>query len=138
MNLGSISENLDVEKRIAISPEMAKKYINLGFNLSLSKNYASHLGFTDADYTNLGANLCDNDEEVIQNSMIITQLGLPNEKNLSLFKENQTLIGSLNSFLNKDKLEKLKLRKVNCFSLEMLQITRHNQWIFIIQANLAG
>ena len=85
MNLGSISENLDVEKRIAISPEMAKKYINLGFNLSLSKNYASHLGFTDADYTNLGAKLCDNDEEVIQNSMIITQLGLPNEKNLSLF-----------------------------------------------------
>ena len=140
MNLGSISENLDVEKRIAISPEMAKKYISLGFNLSLSKNYASHLGFTDADYTNLGANLCDNDEEVIQNSMIITQLGLPNEKNLSLFKENQTLIGSLNSFLNKDKLEKLKLRKVNCFSLEMLpRITRAQSMdILSSQANLAG
>ena len=87
MNLGSISENLDVEKRIAISPEIAKKYINLGFNLSLSKNYASHLGFTDADYKNLGVNLCDNDEEVIQNSMIITQLGLPNEKNLFIFRE---------------------------------------------------
>ena len=99
-----------------------------------------HLGFTDADYTNLGAKLCDNDEEVIQNSMIITQLGLPNEKNLSLFKENQTLIGSLNSFLNKDKLEKLKLRKVNCFSLEMLpRITRAQSMdILSSQANLAG
>ena len=97
MNLGSISENLDVEKRIAVSPEMAKKYISLGFNLSLSKNYASHLGFNDVDYKNLGVNLYDNDEDVIQNSMIITQLGLPDEKIIS-FKENQTLIGSLNSF----------------------------------------
>ena len=140
MNLGSISENLDVEKRIAISPEMAKKYISLGFNLSLSKNYASHLGFTDVDYTNLGANLCDNDEDVIQNSMIITQLGLPNEKNLSLFKENQTLIGSLNSFLNKDKLEKLKLRKSKLFLTEMLpRITRAQSMdILSSQANLAG
>jgi len=32
MNLASISENKDVEKRIAVTPEIAKKYISLGFN----------------------------------------------------------------------------------------------------------
>ena len=39
MNLASISENLNVEKRIAVTPEIAKKFITLGFNLSLPKNY---------------------------------------------------------------------------------------------------
>ena len=38
MNLASISENQDIEKRIAITPEIAKKYISLGFNLTLSNN----------------------------------------------------------------------------------------------------
>ena len=37
MNLASISENHNIEKRIAITPEIAKKYITLGFNLTLQK-----------------------------------------------------------------------------------------------------
>ena len=35
MNLSSILENNNIEKRIAITPEIAKKYISLGFNLTL-------------------------------------------------------------------------------------------------------
>ena len=50
MNLASISENRDIEKRIAINPEIAKKYINLGFSLTLPNNYGSYLGFTDEEY----------------------------------------------------------------------------------------
>ena len=99
MNLVSILENLDVEKRIAITPEIAKKYISLGFNLSLPKNYGVHLGFSNEEYNNLGINLIDNEVELISVSDIIIQLGLPNKKKLSLLKENQTLIGSLNGIL---------------------------------------
>ena len=115
MNLASILENRDIEKRIAITPEIAKKYISLGFNLSLPKNYGAHLGFSDEDYKTLGVNFLDDEKEIIQNSDIIVQLGLPAEEKLSLFKENQTLIGSLNAHLNKEKLEKLNLIKTNCF-----------------------
>jgi NAD(P) transhydrogenase subunit alpha len=140
MNLASISENKDIEKRIAITPEIAKKYINLGFSISLPKNYGSHLGFNDNEYTNLGIRFLDNEEEVIKNSEIIIQLGLPSDKILSLLTENQTLIGILNFFLNKDKLENLKQKKIKCFSLELLpRITRAQSMdILSSQANLAG
>ena len=60
-------------------------------------------------------------DEVIKNSDIVVQLGLPDEEKLKSFKENQTLIGSLNAFFNKEKLENLKSKKINCFSLELLQ-----------------
>ena len=113
MNLASISENHKFERRIAITPEIAKKYISLGFNLTLPNNYGTHLGFNDEDYKNLGVNFLDNEEEIIKNTEILIQLGLPDNKILSLFKENQTLIGSLNAFVNKEKLENLKSKKIN-------------------------
>ena len=140
MNLGSISENLNNEKRIAITPEIAKKYINLGFNLTLPNNYGTNLGFIDDDYKSLGVNFLNSDEEIIKNSEIVIQLTLPEEEKLSLFREKQILIGSLNTFLNKDKLNKLKLKKINCFSLELLpRITRAQSMdILSSQANLAG
>jgi NAD(P) transhydrogenase subunit alpha len=140
MNLVSISENKVKERRIAVTPEIAKKYISLGFNLSLPKNYGSHLGFADEEYKSLNVRISDNDEELIRNSEIIIQLGLLNDDKLSLLKENQTLIGLLNTFSNKEKLQNLKLKKINCFSLELLpRITRAQSMdILSSQANLAG
>ncbi|AFS47833.1 NAD-dependent alanine dehydrogenase/pyridine nucleotide transhydrogenase family protein [alpha proteobacterium HIMB5] len=140
MKIGSIAENLELEKRVAITPEIAKKYISLGFNLTLPNNYGTFLGFSDEEYKNLGVNFLEDENKIIKNSEIVVQLGLPNEEKLSLFKENQTLIGSLNTFLNKEKLESLKSKKVNCFSLELLpRITRAQSMdILSSQANLAG
>jgi len=140
MRISSLAEDFNNEKRISVTPEIAKKYINLGFNLCLPKNYGAHLGFSDDEYKHLGINILDNEEELINSSDIIVQLGLPNKDKLSLLKENQTLIGSLNAFSNKDKLENLKSKKINCFSLELLpRITRAQSMdILSSQANLAG
>ncbi len=140
MNLASIPEDKNVEKRIAITPEIVKKYTSLGFNLFLLKNYGAHLGFSDEEYKKEGVNFLDNEKELIDNTEVLVQLGLPDEKKFSLFKENQTLIGSLNAFLNKEKLESLKLKKINCFSLDLLpRITRAQSMdILSSQANLAG
>ena len=125
MNLSSIIENRNIEKRIAVTPEIAKKYISLGFNISLPKDYGVHLGFNDQEYKNFGVNFFENEEELFKNAEIFIQLGLPDSEKLSLFNQNQTLIGSLNAFSNKEKLENLKSRKINCFSLELLpRITR--------------
>ena len=87
MKIGSIFENQSVEKRLSITPEIAKKYINLGFRVFLPKNYGTHLGFDDGEYKSLGVNLLDNDKNVIDNADIIVQLGLPTEDKLSLFKK---------------------------------------------------
>ena len=140
MNLGSVLENINVEKRIAITPEIVKKYTSLGFRLFLSKNYGAHLGFSDDEYKNEGVNFLDSEKEIINNSEVIIQLGLPEEEKLSFLNSNQTLIGSLNTFSNKYKLEKLKTKKINCFSLELLpRITRAQSMdILSSQANLAG
>ena len=140
MNIASLSENKEIEKRLAITPEITKKYLDLGFNLFLPNNYGNHLGFDDNDYKSLGVNFLDNEKDIIDKSDIIIQLGIPEDQKLSLLKENQTLVGSLDFFSNKEKLISLKSKKINCFSLEMLpRITRAQSMdILSSQANLAG
>ena len=140
MNIVSLSENKEIEKRLAVTPEIIKKYIDLGLNLFLPNNYGSHLGFDDDEYKSLGVNFLDSDEEIINKADIIIQLGILEDKRLSLLRENQTLVGSLDSFSNKEKIKSLNLKKINCFSLEMLpRITRAQSMdILSSQANLAG
>ena len=140
MKISSILENQTFEKRIAITPEIAKKYITLGFEVSLSENYGSHLGIKDDEYQKLGVSITNNEEEIITNADVIVQLGLLSDDKNSLLKENQTFIGVLNPYDNKDKIDNLVKKNINTFSLELLpRITRAQSMdILSSQANLAG
>ena len=64
MIIGSVSENKDLEKRIAITPDISKKYIDLGFEVQLSENYGDHLGFKAKDYEELGVKFIDDDKKL--------------------------------------------------------------------------
>ena len=140
MKIGSILENRNIEKRIAITPEIVKKYISLGFEIFLSENYGSHIGIKDEYYKDMGANIYKNEEEVLNSSDIIVQLGMLSDDKISKIKENQVIIGVLNPYSNKEKLENLAKKKINIFSLELLpRITRAQSMdILSSQANLAG
>jgi len=140
MIIGSNSENKETEKRIAITPEITKKYVNLGFEVNLVQNYGTHLGFDDSQYKDSGAKIIDDEKHLISNSNIIVQISLPSTNQLSLIKENQTLIGSFNSHQNKEKIQNLSKKNINVFSLELLpRITRAQSMdILSSQANLAG
>ena len=140
MRIVSVSENKKLEKRIAITPETAKKYIALGLEVSLSENYGEHLGFKDSQYQELGVKILKDAKEVISSANVIVQLGLPSDDITSLVKENQTLIGVLNPYNNNKNIDSLVKNKVNVFSLELLpRITRAQSMdILSSQANLAG
>ena len=140
MRIGSISENKNLEKRIAITPEIVKKYTSLGFEVCLSKNYGSHLGIKDEQYIEMGVKISEDEIEILNSSDIIVQLGMLSEDKSSNINQTQTLIGVLNPYDNKEKLESLAKKKINLFSLELLpRITRAQSMdILSSQANLAG
>jgi len=140
MRITSLLEDKVIEKRIAVTPDVAKKYINLGIELSLPENYGFHLGIKDDAFESVGVNILKDEKELIDNSDLIIQLGLPKEEKISLIKEGQSIIGVLNPFENKEKIENLSKKKINVFSLELLpRITRAQSMdILSSQANLAG
>jgi len=139
MRISSLSEDLSIEKRVSLTPEIAKKYISMGFELSLPKNYSLHLGVNDQTFKDLGVKITD-DEELIVSSDLLIQLNLPKDEYLSKMKVNQSLVGVLNPFKNENSLKMLSKKNINLFSLELLpRITRAQSMdILSSQANLAG
>ena len=140
MRICSTFENKQSEKRIAITPEIVKKYINLGVEVSLIENYGLHIGYDDNQYKELGASIIKNEKELINKSDVIVQLCLLSDDKISLIKENQTLIGVFDPYNNKDKIKNLSKKNINIFSLELLpRITRAQSMdVLSSQANLAG
>ena len=139
MIIGSISENIDYEKRVAITPDVVKKYKSLGLEVHLSKNYAVHLGIDDNNYISEGASIFST-EEILLNSNAIVQMNILNDEYLNKLKKKQILIGVLNIHKNEQKLKGIISKEIHCFSLELLpRITRAQSMdILSSQANLAG
>ena len=76
MKIASVLENQNIEKRVAITPEIAKKYVSLGFEVLLSEKYGSHLGIKDEEFKELGVSISKDEKEIISKADIIVQLGL--------------------------------------------------------------
>ena len=91
MIVGSINEDRKVESRVAITPENVKKFIGLGFEVLIEKNYAEHIGLNDNEYKSLGAEITEDKKKILTNSNFIIQFNLPSEDNLNFLKENQCL-----------------------------------------------
>ena len=79
-------------------------------------------------------------KEILNKGDVIVQLGMLSNENLNQLKENQSLVGILDPYKNKEIIEVLVKKNINCFSLELLpRITRAQSMdILSSQANLAG
>tara|TARA_Y100000590_G_scaffold386994_1_gene460191 strand:+ start:866 stop:1966 length:1101 start_codon:yes stop_codon:yes gene_type:complete len=139
-NIGSVKEDLSAEKRISITPETVKQFVNLNFSVFLEKKYGEHIGITDDKYKNEGATLYDSAKEVLGKSQIILKVNSPTNDEADFIKDKSILIGQFNPFSNKEVLNKLIKKNVNIFSLNLLpRITRAQSMdVLSSQANLAG
>ena len=140
MIIGSILENKNIEKRVAITPDIIKKYLSLGLKVHLCENYASHLGIADDEYKAEGAKIFKDENEILSNANAILQLNILSQQNLNKLQKDQILVGVLNPFVHDEKLKELVSKNIKCFSLELLpRITRAQSMdILSSQANLAG
>ncbi len=140
MKIGSISEELTSEKRISLTPELSKKYLDLDVEIFINKNYGIHLGFHDNDYKAEGVQILEDVNEVINNCNSLIQVNLPEINYIEKFRENTSLIGVFNPHGNKEKIDLLLKKKINIFSLDLLPRIAKAQSMDVLssQANLAG
>ncbi len=140
MIVGSIKEDLALEKRVSITPETAKSIIGLGIEVCIEKNYANHLGIEDDEYKKMGVEIKSSQNEVFNSSNLIIKVNCPTDNEINIIKENTILIGMLNPSKNKNQIIKIINKKIKIFSLELLpRITRAQSMdVLSSQSNLAG
>ena len=112
----------------------------MGLNIILPKQYGSHIGVSDQEFINEGAEIKEREEDILKETDAVLQMNLIDNDKFEKLKSNQFLIGVLNPYSNKDQIQRLIDKKINCFSLELLpRITRAQSMdILSSQANLAG
>jgi len=138
--IGSVREDLAREKRISITPETVKKFVQLNFSVLLENKYGEHLGIKDEEYKNKGATLHGSVKEVLEKSQIILKVNCPSNDEINLIKNKSILIGQFDYLSDKELLNKLIKKNINIFSLNLLpRITRAQSMdVLSSQANLAG
>jgi NAD(P) transhydrogenase subunit alpha len=140
MIVGSIKEDIKLEKRVSVTPESAKNIINLGLNVQIEKGYAEHLGIPDKLYLDNGVKIKNSSKDIIENSDLLLKVGCPNNDEINLIKKNLILVGIFNPSNNETKLKELLEKETKIFSLELLpRITRAQSMdVLSSQSNLAG
>jgi len=139
-NIGSVKEDLAIEKRISITPDSVKKFTDLKFSVFLQKDYGKHLGISDEEYKNKGANLYDSAKEILEKSEIVLKVNCPSDDEINLIKDKSILISQFDHLANKEKINKLINKHVKIFSLTLLPRIARAQSMDVLssQANLAG
>tara|TARA_B100001057_G_scaffold409937_1_gene424837 strand:+ start:128 stop:1222 length:1095 start_codon:yes stop_codon:yes gene_type:complete len=140
MIVGSIKEDLTLEKRISITPETAKNIIGLGLKVFIEKDYANHLGINDNDYKSIGVEIKNSSSDVLNQCNLLVKVNCPSPNEISNLKENTILIGMINSSKNKNHINDILKKKINIFSLELLPRISRAQSMDVLssQSNLAG
>ena len=111
--IGSVKEDLSVEKRISIVPEIVKKYTDLKLSVLLEKNYGEHLGIPDEEYKNKGANFYNSAKEVLEKSEMILKVNFPLNDEINYIKSESVLIGQFDTFSNKENFFSYRRSKKN-------------------------
>jgi NAD(P) transhydrogenase subunit alpha len=106
MKICILKETTENEKRVALVPDVAKKLINDGFEVSLESGSGEFSNFSDQDYMSAGAKIGDA-EKIIPEADIIFSVRMPEISVINKMKPQSSLIGLLNPYDNIDHLKAL-------------------------------
>jgi NAD(P) transhydrogenase subunit alpha len=146
MKIAVLKEKATGEKRVAITPDIVKKFVDLGIEICIEKGAGLQATITDAEYEKAGAKLSSVPLEIIADASIVLKVQ-PSPKSddkqlneLSLLKKGGVLIGLLSPFDNKDLIKKYAHNQINAFAMEFVpRITRAQTMdVLSSQSNLAG
>jgi len=139
-------ERLAGERRVAASPDTAKKLVGLGHEVVVEAGAGAGACFTDAHYQQAGATLLEGPEAVVGAADVVLKVrrplrgerGAPDE--VALMKEGAMLIGLLAPHQDPAALQAYAARRLTTFALELLPRISRAQAMDVLssQANLAG
>lgn len=128
------------EKRVALSPETARKFVALGCKVRIQAGAGAGAHFSDADYKQAGATSAKNTAATLKGAGIILTVRRPKVPALKGAAKGAILACILDPFSGKAELRALASAGLTLFSMELMpRITRAQSMdVLSSQANLAG
>ncbi len=118
MKIGIPKEILKGEQRVATTPDIVKKIITLGFDITIEAGAGIAANYTDDAYIQAGCEIVNSAQTLWQTSDIILKVQVPEAHERALLKSGQILICFLWPAQNPEILQELTERGVNAIAID--------------------
>jgi NAD(P) transhydrogenase subunit alpha len=137
ITIAALRETATGERRVAITPEMAKKLRGKGLRVLLERQAGRAAGFPDEAYAE--AEFAEADDVLAQADLLACVLP-PADAVFARLREGSVVVGQLRPYGAADRLAALAARRLTAFSLELLPRTTRAQAMDVLssQAAVAG
>lgn len=144
MKIGVLKEKAKGEQRVAVTPDIAAKFIKAGYEIAIEKGAGESAGFLDQEYVDAGVKVSGVPLEVISDADIILKVQpSPAEVKtgeLEFAKKGAVLIGFLSPYNNKFLTQTYAEKNITSLAMELVPRTTKAQSMDALssQSNLAG
>ncbi|GAB2566538.1 NAD(P) transhydrogenase subunit alpha [Dyella jejuensis] len=137
ITVSALRETAVGERRVAITPEVAKKFRSKGLRVLLEHDAGTAAGFPDGSYADVAFATAD---QVLAETDLLACVLPPDDDVFGRLREGGTVIGQLRPHGAGARMEVLAQRKLTAFSLELLPRTTRAQAMDVLssQAAVAG
>ena len=140
MQIGVLKETHPGENRVAVIPDTVKKLVKLGAELTVETALGQGAGFADEAYTDAGATIASNRNDILAKSDILLRIRKPESDEVGQIKQGCIHISYLDPFNEGELVDALAKQGISAVSMEMIPRTTLSQKMDALssQANLAG
>lgn len=106
------------EKRVALSPEGAKKFVAAGASIVLEQGAGIDSHFVDTDFADVA--VAESLQDAYCNAGVILRVAPPSLAEIEAMPEGSVLIGLMRPYESKERLAAFNRKKLTVFALELL------------------
>src|SRR5664280_2723184 len=121
------------ENRVAILPPDVNSLTKMGIDVVVENNAGERAFASASDYKTAGARLASR-RDVISESELLLSINPPVDDDISFFREGQVLCAVLNPVVNRDWLEKARIRGLSVLALDLIPRTTRAQSMDILSS----
>lgn len=139
MIISALNEK-DYDSRVAITPNVVKHYMKLGFTVQCEADAGLAAGFKNSDYEQAGAEIVSDRKKMLEHSDVLVCVGVPPVKMVASLKKNALIIAPFDNEPDSELLQWCQRQEINAFSMNLIpRISRAQSMDSLSsQANLAG
>lgn len=138
MIIGIPKEIKNWENRVSLTPSGAKTLVSNGHSVLVQMTAGLGSGFSDEEYSKVGAKIVATAEEVYKKSDMIIKVKEPQESEYKLLKEGQLLFTYLHLAVEESLTKALLDRKVNGVAYETIQTASGELPLLTPMSEIAG
>lgn len=138
MKVGVLKETKERERRVALSPDVARSLVKKEFDVLIESGAGEQSGFSDEEYTSAGAVVSTRSD--VCNADVILKVEAPTVEEANLMRNEAISISFLYAYTRPELLSVFNARRISSFAMDAIpRISRAQKMDALSsQSNLAG